>query len=466
MPRMVKLQRKKDSYGDIDPNTIHMDRSYPAYPMSPPGFRAIASRSSGSDIAHAVCTFPLSGQYGPGSRILYYALILVCIFAQKSEWLRSASVAAALLLPAIASFHAIVLAAFSHRGFVDLDAFGALQFIALGVLVAPTSFILVPSRGMTPGAAILVSLACCIPTFISLATMWNKILSENAVLLGIRKAPEPTPNPLVRGQQRTEQRISGYLRFGLELMERAVFAVFFIIIVILGELNFWSPQMRSGVEPMAAVGQWSPIVGAVLTALGSACTELLGKQPVPPPLEMGQPIPAIVVQNSDGIPHNLSSQSLSASGRDPGGRRRLAGHIKRLAIWFGTPTERHYGEDGFGDLESRRYPLVPGEELRNPNLGAQREWYERRASSSRSSIQNADRHGGHPMSHATTVQGEASSDTLGTRSQHASSAHLGPPMPLTARTRSTTTEPYESKISTFMTGLRQRGGSKIDTIPE
>lgn len=75
-----------------------------------------------------VCAWPVSGQYGPGSRVLYvlhrniascrthwfsryYVLVVACILARKIEWLRNACLAAALLLPAVAALHGIVLAA-------------------------------------------------------------------------------------------------------------------------------------------------------------------------------------------------------------------------------------------------------------------------------------------------------------------------------------------------------------------
>lgn len=76
-----------------------------------------------------VCAWPVSGQYGPGTRILfvaihplllcplltclssYYVLVAACVLARKKEWLRNACLAAALILPAVAAIHAIVLAA-------------------------------------------------------------------------------------------------------------------------------------------------------------------------------------------------------------------------------------------------------------------------------------------------------------------------------------------------------------------
>lgn len=41
----------------------------------------------------------------------YYVLIAACIFARKAEWLRNACLAAALLFPAVAALHGIILAA-------------------------------------------------------------------------------------------------------------------------------------------------------------------------------------------------------------------------------------------------------------------------------------------------------------------------------------------------------------------
>jgi hypothetical protein len=41
----------------------------------------------------------------------YYVLVAACVLARKKEWLRNACLAAALILPAVAAIHGIVLAA-------------------------------------------------------------------------------------------------------------------------------------------------------------------------------------------------------------------------------------------------------------------------------------------------------------------------------------------------------------------
>ncbi|RMY03390.1 hypothetical protein D0868_07490 [Hortaea werneckii] len=84
-----------------------------------------------------ICAWPVSGQYGPGSRTLYYVLVAACIFARKVDWLRNACLAAALLFPVIAALHGIVLATVHIDGAVDLDIYGAFQFCTIAILVAP-----------------------------------------------------------------------------------------------------------------------------------------------------------------------------------------------------------------------------------------------------------------------------------------------------------------------------------------
>ncbi len=72
--------------------------------------------TTGPQPLQVVCAWPVSGQYGPGSRFLYYVLVAASVLARKTDWLRKACLAAALLLPAIAALHGIVLAALHRDG--------------------------------------------------------------------------------------------------------------------------------------------------------------------------------------------------------------------------------------------------------------------------------------------------------------------------------------------------------------
>lgn len=96
-------------------------------------------------------------------------LIAACVFARKAEWLRNACLAAALLFPAVAALHAIVLAAvrvdgglsgtFRHfltlkltsQGAVDMDVYGAFQLCSIGILAAPVTVRLSRTYFYDPG---------------------------------------------------------------------------------------------------------------------------------------------------------------------------------------------------------------------------------------------------------------------------------------------------------------------------
>jgi hypothetical protein len=85
--------------------------------MSPLGAPHIASPTvSPAAAVDVLCAWPVSGQYGPGSRILYYVLVGACIIGRRVEWLRNAALAVALVFPAVAALHGLVLAAVHVNG--------------------------------------------------------------------------------------------------------------------------------------------------------------------------------------------------------------------------------------------------------------------------------------------------------------------------------------------------------------
>lgn len=152
---------------------------------APPNPLILAPSNSTNDAVQVVCAWAVSGQYGPGARMLYYALVIVSVFARKNEWMRGACLAAALLFPAVAAIHALILATdsnlgtwsseFSIVGFpsagmeklmlvisrlglvaaVDMDIFGVLQLCSIGVLAAPITVRYSKTYFNTPGRNIV-----------------------------------------------------------------------------------------------------------------------------------------------------------------------------------------------------------------------------------------------------------------------------------------------------------------------
>ncbi|KAJ5342071.1 hypothetical protein N7541_011195 [Penicillium brevicompactum] len=118
---------------------------------SPPNSTVVASQKA----LEVICAWPVSGQYGPGTRALYYILIAACVVARKVEWIRNACLAAVLLFPAVAALHAIVLAVLHVEGAVDMDVYGAFQLCAIGILTAPATVRLSQTYFNNPGRDII-----------------------------------------------------------------------------------------------------------------------------------------------------------------------------------------------------------------------------------------------------------------------------------------------------------------------
>ncbi|KAI1121402.1 hypothetical protein F5Y10DRAFT_102068 [Nemania abortiva] len=300
-----------------------------------------------------VCAWAVSGQYGFGTRLLYYILVALSVLARRKEWLKNASLAAALLLPAVAAVHAIVLAAVHVNDAVDMDIYGAFQICSIGILAAPitaynsqtyfndpgrniifvwTGLLLagmlsltveffrtethvcqlalgpfnpndfpdstyascirtcvdgpfspirqdptngpavipVPER-LTFGAVTLLAAGSSIPPVLTLIFTWEKILEINwkrRFGLGVPREDDP-----IEGTNGATPRmvtaINGAIWKFLSTIQIPIFSAIVIILLVFGEINFWSPQLTYQTEPFTSVGQWANVVATVLVVLGS-----------------------------------------------------------------------------------------------------------------------------------------------------------------------------------------------------
>ncbi|KAI0531829.1 hypothetical protein GGR58DRAFT_214446 [Xylaria digitata] len=311
-------------------------------------------------VVEVVCAWPVSGQYGFGTRILYYILVATCVLARRTEWLRNACLAAALLLPSVAAIHAVVLAAVHVDTAVDMDIYGAFQICSIGILAAPitvynsktyfndpgrniiflwTGLLLagmlsltvefirtethscsfdndgaaidpfdldafpygnancslncvfgsggpfspirrdptnepdvipVPRR-LTFGAVILLAAGSSIPSVLTLIFTWEKILEINWKR---RFAQEETENndPIEGTNGATPKMITiinSTIRNFLSSIHIPLFSGVVVVLLIFGELNFWSRPVIHQTEPFSSVGQWANVVATALVVLGS-----------------------------------------------------------------------------------------------------------------------------------------------------------------------------------------------------
>lgn len=116
---------------------------------------------------------------------------------------------------------------------------------------------------LTFGMATLLSAACCIPAILSLISMWYKILEikwkarfggeeQDKVIDGTNGAT----NAVMMG-------VKNQIRKFMLAVEIPVFGAAVLAILIIGERNFFSEQVRYQTEPMASIGMFfSPVLVA------------------------------------------------------------------------------------------------------------------------------------------------------------------------------------------------------------
>ncbi|KAK0630519.1 hypothetical protein B0T17DRAFT_489520, partial [Bombardia bombarda] len=343
---------------------------------APTDLLALSTRALNSteDALQVVCAWPVSGQYGIGSRILYYVLVAASVFGRRQNWLRGPCLVAALIFPAVAALHGIVLAATHVQGAIDMDIYGAFQFCSIGILAAPATarlsstyfnepgrnsiflwtglvlagllsltvefyrseaspcerigdsvnytlnsfltddqsaypelspclprcsvddgpfspmrqgsakdiYIIPAPTRLTFGTCTLLAAACCIPALLSLAFIWIKIIETNWSTMTRfsgggeddtgSKQEQPALDTPIEGTNITVggiRSVNSLVKKLLGAVEIPVFGGAVIAILALGEMNFFTAQISYQTEPIASVGQWAPIAGTTIAALGS-----------------------------------------------------------------------------------------------------------------------------------------------------------------------------------------------------
>ncbi|KAI0388867.1 hypothetical protein F5Y17DRAFT_171942 [Xylariaceae sp. FL0594] len=311
-------------------------------------------------VAQVVCAWPVSGQYGFGTRILYYILVVTCVLARRTEWLRNACLAAALLLPAVAAIHAVVLAAVHIDNAVDMDIYGAFQICSIGILAAPitvynsktyfndpgrniifiwTGLLLTGMLSLTveffrietkscgfddsgnpidpfnayvfpynnadcnltctsnPGGPVspirqgaaneiyvipapqrltfsvvtLLAAGSSIPPILTLLFTWEKILDINWKRTFGREDAEV--NAPIEGTNGATPKMLSFVNSTIQnflgIIQILIFGGIIFVLLVLGELNFWSPQVIFQTEPFSSIGQWANVVATALVVAGS-----------------------------------------------------------------------------------------------------------------------------------------------------------------------------------------------------
>ncbi|KAM0807066.1 hypothetical protein AB5N19_07405 [Seiridium cardinale] len=565
----------------------------PAIPTSAVLINTLINRdlNTTADPLQVVCAWPVSGQYGPGSRVLYYVLVLACLLARKVEWLKKACLAAALLLPAVAAIHGIVLAIVHTNDAVDMDVYGAFQLCSIGILAAPVTvklsstyfndrgrniifawtglllagllsltvefyrintrpcgqddhgrpltndhpeafpygsftcgltcdigpgnpwspmrswygstnniYVIPAPHTLTFGTGTLLAAACCLPAILSLVTMWNRIAEFNWRQRFFPKA-DPEVDETIEGtngattsQMKTVQEdIKKYLKIAIEI---PIFGAAVLAILVLGEKNFWSTPVNYQTEPMASIGQWGPIVGTGLAALGSlyvlvaraaddedgsdyserksahyhrdegiflpANSRLSPARARSTHEGSSDSLPRVSLhENGTGLRSTISRRS---NATDAGNRRKFAAALSKMGDYIGTPSRKRFDYSDFRQGPATDYPEIPGESNRNRALSKiRRDW-------PTPSIREEHSRSGSPESRLDIEDGAPSQDRESPQSPQLPSIQwpTSPPRAARASTmptnRTPTPTPVLNEPSSSSGDIRGRPSRRRDTL--
>ncbi|KAK6066467.1 transferase family III-like protein [Seiridium cupressi] len=263
---------------------------------------------------------------------------------------------------------------------------------------------------LTFGTGTLLAAACCLPAILSLVTMWDRIAEFNWRQRFFPKT-DPEVDETIEGtngatpsQMKTVQEdIKKYLKIAIEI---PIFGAAVLAILVLGEKNFWSTPVNYQTEPMASIGQWGPIVGTGLAALGSLVLVVRaadgedgsdyseGKSAhyhrdegifLPANSRLS---PARARSTHEGSSDSLPRVSLHENGTglrstisqrsnatDAGNRRKFAAALSKMGDYIGTPSRKRFDYSDFRQGPATDYPEIPGESNRNRALSKiRRDW--------------------------------------------------------------------------------------------
>ena len=121
----------------------------------------------------------------------------------------------------------------------------------------------IPAPSVLPfGAATLLATACCLHALLWLISMWDKILEINWRNFRNRQTDEEQAelaNEQISGTNGATNKRMGMVNDMIKVvLGLVVIPIFFgagLAILIIGEFNFYSQQVRYETEPMASIGK-------------------------------------------------------------------------------------------------------------------------------------------------------------------------------------------------------------------
>ncbi|KAJ4003698.1 hypothetical protein NW766_012149 [Fusarium irregulare] len=135
---------------------------------------------------------------------------------------------------------------------------------------ADNIYVIPAPHTLTFGAATLLAAACCVHAVLCLVSMWDRVLEINwRRRFGRQQEEEEETTEDGGANKGVMKKVNDTIGFYLKILAVPVFGGAGLAILIVGEINFFSPQVDYQTEPMANIGQWAPVTGTAMAMVGS-----------------------------------------------------------------------------------------------------------------------------------------------------------------------------------------------------
>ncbi|CAI7641235.1 unnamed protein product [Penicillium pancosmium] len=194
---------------------------------------------------------------------------------------------------------------------------------------ADNIYVIPVPHALTFNTATLISAACCVPAILSLVSTWIKILEYNWETFSSRyvnstnstESTEKSDERPIKGTNgATPKQMNGIaarIRGWLTLIEIPVFVAAVLAILVKGEMNFFSEPVNYQTEPITSIGQWAPIVGTGLAAIGSLYVLFAATMDADESENDDQEIRLDADANADASEHDSNCTEYTSRGNSP-----------------------------------------------------------------------------------------------------------------------------------------------------
>lgn len=113
---------------------------------------------------------------------------------------------------------------------------------------------------LTFGTATLLAAACCVHAVLCLISMWDRVLEINWRRRFGKQNHDAASEDDESANKGVMKKVNDTIGFFLRILAIPVFGGAGLAILIVGEINFFSPQVNYQTEPMANIGKHTPVL--------------------------------------------------------------------------------------------------------------------------------------------------------------------------------------------------------------